>query len=135
MKCHKCNYGNRSDAVYCQQCGARIPRRSQKVLVLRTLESLTLRRHFAGYYVGYALVGLVGALVLALVTFLLFLSLCDWMGVTDPAGNSVALLVLVAFEIGVLSVYGALVVRKVKARINNAVYHLPSYRRDSTARR
>jgi hypothetical protein len=112
-----------------------MPRRPQKVLVLRTLQSLTLRRQFAGYYVGYALSGFVGGLVLAAVTFLLFLFLCDCVGVTDPAGNSGALLVLVAFEIGVLSAYGALVVRKVKARINKAVYHLPSYRRDPTARR
>lgn len=112
-----------------------MPRRPQKVLVLRTLQSLALRRHFAGYYVGYALIGLVGGLVLAVVTFLLFLFLCGYVGVADPAGNSGALLVLVAFEIGVLSVYGALVVKKVKARINKAVYHLPSYRRDPTARR
>jgi hypothetical protein len=112
-----------------------MPRRPQKVLVLRTLQSLALRRQFAGYYVGYALSGFVGGLVLAVVTFLLFLFLCDCVGVTDPAGNSGALLVLVAFEIGVLSVYGALVVRKVKAQINKAVHHLPSYRRDPTARR
>jgi hypothetical protein len=112
-----------------------MPRRPQKVLVLRTLQSLTLRRQFAGYYVGYALSGFGGGLVLAAVTFLLFLFLCDCVGVSDPAGNSGALLVLVAFEIGVLSVYGALVVRKVKARINKAIYHLPSYRRDRTARR
>jgi predicted lysophospholipase L1 biosynthesis ABC-type transport system permease subunit len=112
-----------------------MPRRSQKVLVLRTLQSAAFRRYFAAYYVGYALIAFVGGLVLAVVTFLLFLFLCDYVGVTDPAGNSGALLVLAAFEIGVLSVYGALVLRKVKARINKAVYHLPSYRRDPTARR
>ena len=111
-----------------------MPRRPQKVLVLRTLQSLALRRHFVGYYVGYALIGFVGGLVLAVVTFLLFLLLCDYVGITDPAGNSGALLVLVAFEIGVLSIYGALVVRIVKARISKALYHLPSYRRDPSAR-
>ena len=112
-----------------------MPRRPQKVLVLRRSRSLALRRQFAIYYVGYGLCGLVGGLVLAVVAFLLFLFLCDCLGVTDPAGNSGALLVLVAFEVGVLSVYGALVVRKVKARISKAVLHLPSYRRDPVARR
>ena len=110
-------------------------RRPQKVLVLRRLQSLALRRQFAGYYVGYALCALIGGLVLAAVAFLLFLVLCDCLGVTDPAGNSGALLVLVALEIGVLSIYGALVVRIVKARISKALYHLPSYRRDPSARR
>jgi hypothetical protein len=108
--------------------------RPQKVLVLRRLQSLALRRQFAGYYVGYALCEIIGGLVLAAVAFLLFLFLCDCLGLTDPAGNSGALLVLVAFEIGVLSVYGALVVRIVKARISKALYHLPSYRRDPSAR-
>jgi hypothetical protein len=109
--------------------------RPQKVLVLRRLQSLALRRQFVGYYVGYALCGLIGGLVLAAVAFLLFLVLCDGLGVTDPAGNSGALLVLVAFEIGVLSIYGVLVVRIVKARISKALYHLPSYRRDPSAHR
>lgn len=127
-------YGNRSDTVYRQQCGARMRLRPQKVLVLR-IQSLALRRQFARYYVGYALTGFIGGLVLAVLTFFLFLFLCDCFGVTDPAGNSGALLVLVVLEIGVLSVYGALVVRKVKARIKKAVYHLPSYRRDPTVRR
>jgi hypothetical protein len=108
--------------------------RPQKVLVLRRLQSLALRRQFAGYYLGYALCGIIGGLVLAAVAFLLFLFLCDCLGLTDPAGNSGALLVLVAFEIGVLSVYGALVVRIVKARISKALYQLPSYRRDPSAR-
>jgi len=108
--------------------------RPQKVLVLRRLQSPALRRQFAGYYIGYALCGLIGGMVLAAVAFLLFLFLCDCLGLTDPAGNSRALLVLVAFEIGVLSVYGALVVRIVKARISKALYHLPSYRRDPSAR-
>ena len=127
-------YGNRSDTVYRQQCGARMRLRPQKVLVLR-IQSLALRRQFAGYYVGYALCGLIGGLVLAAVAFLLFLVLCDFLGVIDPAGNSGALLVLVAFEIGVLSIYGALVVRIVKARISKALYRLPTYRRDPSARR
>jgi hypothetical protein len=83
--------------------------RPQKVLVLRRLQSLALRRQFAGYYVGYALCGIIGGLVLAAVAFLLFLFLCDCLGLTDPAGNSGALLVLVAFEISVLSIYGVLV--------------------------
>jgi hypothetical protein len=109
--------------------------RPQKVIVLRRLQSLALRRQFASYYVGYALCGLIGGLVLAAVAFLLFLVLCDSLGVTDPAGNSGALLVLVAFEISVLSIYGALVVRIVKARLSKALNHLPSYRRDPNARR
>jgi len=110
----------------------------QKVLVLRTSQSRAnnlLRRQFAGYYVGYAVCGFVGGLVVAVVAFLLFLFLCDCLGVTDPAGNSGTLLLLLAFEIGVLSVYGVLVVREVKARINKARYHLASYRRDPSARR
>jgi hypothetical protein len=135
MKCYKCKYSNRSDAVYCQQCGALMRQRPQKVLVLRRSQSLALHRHFAGYYVGYALCALIGGLVLAAVVFLLFLVLCDCLGVTDPAGNSGALLVLVAFEISVLSIYGVLVVRIVKARISEALYHLASYRRDPSARR
>jgi hypothetical protein len=109
--------------------------RPRKVLVLRRSESLAFRRQFVGYYVAYALCGLIGGLVLAAVAFLLFLVLCDGLGVTDPAGNSGALLVLVAFEIGVLAIYGALVVRLVKARISKALYHLPSYRRDPSAHR
>jgi hypothetical protein len=109
--------------------------RPQKVLVLRRLQSPAFRRQFAGYYIGYALCGLIGGLVLAAVTFLLFLFLCDCLGLTDPAGNSGALLLLVAFEIGVLSVYGALVVRMVKARISKTLYYLPSYRRDPGTRR
>lgn len=87
------------------------------------------------YYIGYGLCGFAGGLVLAFVAFLLFLFLCDCLGVSDPAGNSDALLVLVGFEIGVLSAYGALVVKTVKFRISKAVHHLPSYRRDPVARR
>ena len=107
--------------------------RPQKVLVLRRLQSLAPRRQFAGHYVGYALCALIGGSVVAAVAFLLFLVLCDCLGVTDPAGNSGALLGLVAFEIGVLSIYGAVVVRIVKARLRKALYHLPSYRRDPSA--
>jgi hypothetical protein len=110
----------------------------QKVLVLRTSQSRANglhRREFAGHYVGYALCGFVGGLVVAVVVFLLFLFLCECLGVTDPAGNSGALLLLLAFEICVLSVYGALVVRAIKVRISKARYHLPSYRRDPSARR
>jgi hypothetical protein len=135
MKCHKCNYRNGSDAVYCQRCGARMPRRPHKVLVLRRSRSLALRRQYAIYYVGYGLCGLVGGVAVAVVAFLLFLFLCDCLSVTDPAGNSGALLALVAFEVGVLSVYGALVVRKVQARISKALLHLPSYCSDPAARR
>src|ERR1700722_15237931 len=111
MKCYKCNYANRSDAVYCQQCGAPTRQRSQKVLVLRRSPSLALRRRVAGYYVGYALWVLSGGGVLAAAAFLLFLMLCDWLGVTDSAGNSDALLVLVACEISVLSIYCDLAAR------------------------
>jgi hypothetical protein len=110
----------------------------EKVVVLRRLQSRANnvpRREFAGYYVGYALCGLIGGLVVAVVVFLLFVFICDCLGVTDPAGNSGAVLVLLAFQIGVLSVYGALVVRAVKARISKARYHLPWYRRDPSARR
>jgi hypothetical protein len=135
MKCSKCSYGNRTDAVYCEQCGAPMRQRPQKVVVLRRSQSPALRRQFAAYYVGYAASGLLGGLVLGVVAFLLFLFLCDCLGIADPAGNSGALLVLVAFEIGVLSVYGALVVRIIKARISKALCHLPSYRSDSSARR
>jgi hypothetical protein len=113
-------------------------RQLQKVLVLRTPQSRAnnvLHRHFAGHYVGYALCGFVGGLVVAFVAFLLFLFLCDCLGITDPAGNSGTVLMLLAFEIGVLSVYGALVVREVKARISKARCDLPSYRRDPRARR
>src|ERR1700730_15362272 len=85
MKCYKCNYANRSDAVYCQQCGAPMRQRPKKVLVLlRRSPSLALRRQVAGYYVGYALCVLIGGGVLAAGAFLLFLVLCDWLGVTDP---------------------------------------------------
>jgi hypothetical protein len=107
--------------------------RPQKVLVLRRLQSLAARRQFVGYFAGYALCALIGGLVLAAVAFLLFLAVCDRLGVSDPAGNSGALLGLAAFEIGVLSIYGAVVVRIVKARISKALYHLPSYRRDPSA--
>ena len=135
MKCYKCNYANRSDAVYCQQCGAPVRQRPRKVLVLRRSPSLALRRQVAGYYVGYALCVLIGGGVLAAGAFLLFLVLCDWLGVTDSAGSSSALLVLVACEISVLSIYGVLVVRLVKARISEALHHLPSYHREPSARR
>src|ERR1700687_3981887 len=115
MKCYKCNYSNRSDAVYCQQCGAQMRQRPQKVLVLRRSQSLAHCRQCAGYYVGYALCALIGGVVLAAGSFLLFLVLCDCVGVADAAGSSAALLVLAAFEVSVLSIYGALVVRIVKA--------------------
>ena len=108
-------------------------RRPQKVLVLRRLQSLALRRQFAGYYVGYALCGLIGGLVLAAVAFLLFLVLCDCLGVTDPAGNSGALLALVALEIAVLSVYTAFVVRVIRLRTSKLRHHPHSYRRLPTA--
>jgi|HubBroStandDraft_4_1064222.scaffolds.fasta_scaffold475620_1 hypothetical protein len=110
----------------------------QKVLVLQTSQSRTnnsLRRQFAGYYVGYSLCGFVGGLVVAVVAFFLFLFVCGCLGVTDPAGNSGSLLMLLVFEIGVLSVYGALAVREVKARIRKAVSHPPSYRRNPSALR
>jgi len=94
--------------------------RPQKVLVLRRSPSLELRRQVAGYYVGYALCVLIGGGVLAAAAFLLFLVLCNWLGVTDSAGNSGALLVLVACEISVLSIYGVLVVRMVKARMQRS---------------
>jgi hypothetical protein len=110
-----------------------MPRRPQKVLVLRRSRSLTRRSQFAMYYVGYGLCAIAGGLVLTFVAFLLFLFLCNCLGVTDPAGNSDALLVLLAFEIGVLSVYGVLVLRTVKSRINKVAFHLPSYRRDPAA--
>lgn len=135
MKCYKCNYANRSDAVSCQECGAPMRERQQKVLVLRRSPSLALRRQVASHYVWYALCVLIGGGVLAASAFLLFLVLCDWLGVTDPAGNSGALWVLVAWEISVLSIYGVLVVRIVKARISQALHHLPSYRREPSARR
>jgi hypothetical protein len=112
--------------------------RPQKVLVLGTSHTRAdnlLRGQFAGYYVVYALCGFVGGVVVAVVAFLLFLFVCDCVGVTDPAGNSGTVLMLLAFEIGVLSVYGVLVVRVVKARISKARYRLPSYRRDPSARR
>lgn len=107
----------------------------RKVVVLRTPQLRTDIRQFAGYYVGYALCGLAGGLVVAVVAFLLFLFVCDCLGVTDPAGNSGDVLVLLAIEIGVLSVYGLLVVREVKAMISKKRHHLPSYRRDPSARR
>jgi hypothetical protein len=87
------------------------------------------------YYVGYALCVLIGGGVLAADVFLLFLVLCDWLDITDSAGNSGALLVLVACEISLLSIYGVIVVRIVKARINEALHHMPSYRREPSARR
>jgi hypothetical protein len=138
MNCYKCNYDNLSDAVSCQQCGAPMRQQPQKVLVLRRLQSRANnlpRREFAGYYVGYVLCGLVGGLVVAVVAFLLFLFVCDCLGVTDPAGSSGAVLVLLVFEIGVLSAYGVLAVREGKARISKARHHLPWYRRDPGARR
>ena len=78
---------------------------------------------------------LIGGGILASGAFLLFLVLCDWLGVTDPAGNSGALLVLVTCEISVLTIYGVLVVRIVKAWISEALHHLPSYHREPSARR
>jgi hypothetical protein len=107
----------------------------QKILVLRPSQSLVLRHHLAGYYIGYALCGLVGGMVLAVVAFLLFLFFCDYVGVTDPAGNSGALLALVTLEIGVMSVYAALAVRVIRARTSKVRHHLLSYRRLPTARR
>jgi hypothetical protein len=112
-----------------------MPRRPQKVLVLRRARSLGFRRQYAFYYLGYGVCGLVGGAVLAVLGFLLFLFLCDCLGVNDPAGNSVALLMLVVFELATMSVYFALVVRKIKSRLSKAVLHLPSYRRDPAARR
>jgi len=106
----------------------------RKVVVLRTPQLRANIRQFAGYYLGYALCGLVGGLVVAVVVFLSFLFVCDCLGVTDPAGNSGAVLVLVACEIVVLSVYGVLAVKEVKARISKKRHHLPSYRRDPSAR-
>jgi hypothetical protein len=135
MKCYKCNHANRSDAAYCQQCGAPTRQRPRNVLLLRRSPSLALRRRVAGYYVGYALCVLIGGGVLAAGVFFLFLVLCDWLGVTDSAGNSGALLVLVACEISVLSIYGVIVVRIVKPRFSEALHHLPSYRREPSARR
>ena len=110
-------------------------RRPQKVLVLRRSPSLAHGRQVAGYYVAYALCVLIGGVVLAAATFSLFLVVCDWLGVTDSAGNSGALLVLVAFEISVLSIYGVIVAKIVKARISEALHHLPSYHREPSARR
>jgi hypothetical protein len=110
----------------------------QKVLVLRTSQSRAndlLGRQFPGYYVAYALCGFVGGVVVVVVAFFLFLFVCGCLGVTDPAGNSGTLLMLLVFEIGVLSVYGTLAVRGVKARIRKAGNQLPSYRRDPSARR
>jgi len=77
--------------------------------VLRRSQSPALRRQLAMYYVGYGLCGIAGGLVLTFIAFLLFLFLCDCLGGTDPAGDSDALVVLAAFEVGVLSVYGVLV--------------------------
>jgi hypothetical protein len=134
MRCNKCYYGNGADALYCQRCGAPIRQRPQKVLVLPRLKSLALRRQFAGYYILYSLFGIIGGLVLAVIAFLSFLFVFDCLGITDPAGNSGALLVLVASEIGVLAAYAALIVKIVKARVSKAVYNLPSYRRDPGAR-
>jgi hypothetical protein len=76
---------------------------------------------------------LIGGVVLAAAAFFLFLVVCDWLGVTDSAGNSGALFVLVVCEISVLSIYGVLVVRIVKVRISDALHDLPSYRREPTA--
>jgi|SRR5580658_2584916 hypothetical protein len=91
MDCHKCDYGNLSDALYCQQCGTPLRKKPHKILVLRPSQSLVVRHQLAGYYIGYGLWGLVGGVVLAVVAFLLFLFCCDCVGVTDPAGNSGAL--------------------------------------------
>jgi hypothetical protein len=124
--------------MYCQQCKTPMRQQPQKIpVLLRTSQSLAnklIRRQLAGYYIGYALCGFVGGLVLAVVAFLLFLFFCDCLGVADPAGNSGALLVLVAFEIGVLSVYGALVVREIRIRTSKARHYPPSYRRDPGVR-
>ena len=133
MNCHKCDYGNRSDALYCQQCGTPLRKKPQRILVLRPSQSLVVRHQLAGYYIVYGLCGLVGGIVLAVVTFLLFLFFCDRVGVTDPAGNSGALLALVAFEIAVLSVYAALVVSVIRLRTSKLRHRLLSYRRLPTA--
>ncbi len=109
--------------------------RSQKVLLLRRSPSLALRRQVAGCYIVWTVCAFLGGLVLAAGAFLSFLALCDCLGITDPAGNSDALLVLAAFEIGVLSIYGVLVVRIGKAQINKVLHNLPSYWRDLGARR
>lgn len=133
MDCHKCDYGNRSDALYCQQCGTPLRKKPHKILVLRPSQSLVVRHQLAGYYIGYGLCGLVGGIVLAVVAFLLFLFCCDCVGVTDPAGNSGALLALVALESAVLSVYTALVVRVIRLRTSKLRHHPHSYRRLPTA--
>jgi hypothetical protein len=136
MNCSKCDYGNRGDAVYCQYCGTLMRKQPPKILVLRPSQPAAnnLRRYqLAGYYAGYAVCGLAGGGVLVVVAFLVFLFVCDCVGVIDPAGNSGALLALVALETGVMSVYGALVVRHIRARTSKARQHLPSYRRLPTA--
>jgi hypothetical protein len=109
----------------------------QKILVLRPSRSSAnnlLRHALAGYYIGYSLCALIGGLVVAVGAFLLFLFLCDGVGIADPAGNSSALLALVAFEIGTMSVYGALVVWVIRARTRKVRHRLGSYRRLPTAR-
>jgi hypothetical protein len=88
-----------------------------------------LSHPLARYYIGYILFGLVGGMVLAVATFFLFLCFCGWIGIADPAGNSGALLALMAFEICIMSVYGVLVVRVIRARISKVRHHLGSFRR------
>ena len=131
MKCYKCNHENRGDAIYCQQCGTQ----ARKVVLLRDSQSLALRGQLAGYYVGYTFCGLIAGVVLAIVAFLLFLFLCNSWGIPNPAGNSGALVVLVVFEFGVLSVYAALALRIVRTRVSKARYHLPLYRKDPRSSR
>ena len=72
-------------------------------------------------------------MVLAVVTFFLFLCFCSWVGIADPAGDSGALLALMAFEICIMSVYGALVVRVIRARTSKVRQHLGSFHRLPTA--
>ena len=135
MNCSKCNYGNRRDALYCQQCGALIRRQAQKVVVLqRASSNKSLPHQLLGYYAAYALCGSAGSVVVAVVAFLFFLSVCNYVGITDPAGNTDALLVLTVCGIAVLAVYGVLAVRTVKARMSKARCRMPSYRRDPSAR-
>jgi hypothetical protein len=138
MHCDKCNCDNRSDAEACQQCGAPLRPRQEKVVVLRRIRSGANSlpgREFASYYIWYASFGFAGGLVVAVAVFLLFLFICDCLGVTDPAGSTLAVLVLLALEIAVLSVYGAFVVSKVKVQIGKARHRLPWYRRNPGARR
>jgi hypothetical protein len=112
-------------------------RRPRKILVLRPSQSPPnnlLRHELAGYYIGYALCALVGGVVLAVGAFLLFLFVCDCVGVADPAGTSGALLALVAVELVIMSSYGLLVVKVIRALTRKVRQRLGSYRRLPVAR-